>query len=358
MVTEFGTNDVQTVKLWSKMLFRETLNRMWFKRLVSAGENAIIRRITELEKQAGDTVKYDLLRAMTQEGVAGDDPMEGFEEGLTYEQDEVYIDQRRIGHAFRRMSQQRTVHQLRVDARSNLAERFSELYDMIMFAQLCGVTGDAAGWVLTAATAAHAGNVLQDPDGSDSDHFYDTGGSPVNLKTDVIDYMVERATTIKPLIKPASFEGADHYIYIMHPYSVTDLRTDTTAAAWRDIVSLVQVRGEKNPLFTGALGVWNNVILHSTPRLPRTSTGTLSHQLFLGSGAGVVAWGNAYSKLDQDGPLGGDNMMSWFERKKDYGNERGVAAGAIFGVKPCTFGDAGATRFGMIRVDVTAVAST
>lgn len=359
-VTEFGTNDPQTVKLWSKMTFREVLHKMWFRRLIGTGDQAIIRRETDLERSAGDTIKFDLLRQMTQEGVDGDNPIEGFEEKLTYEQDEVYIDQRRIAHAFRRMAQQRTVHGLRTDARANLADRFAELYDFIMFAQLAGKVGNLSNWTISAATAAHAGNTLQDPAPAgvnDTDHYRSVGAE---MTTDVVDILVEKAQTIRPMCRPSVFEGSEHYVLIMHTRSVTDLRIATGSNLWREILAAAQIRGDKNPLFTGAMGMWNNVVLHSSPRVPvTTGSPDIAHSLFLGANAGVVAWGNAYSKLDQDGPMGGDNFMSWFERKSDYGNERGVAAGAIFGMKPAVFGAAtnGTVRYGMIRHDVQAASN-
>ena len=75
----------------------------------------------------------------------------------------------------------------------------------------------------------------------------------------------------------------------------------------------------------------------------------MTHNLFLGAQAGVIAFGNAYGKLGNPA-MGKGSHFSWFEDVDDYGNERGIAAGAIFGVKKCRFNSA---DFGVIRYDTT-----
>ena len=72
-VTAFGTNDAQTVKLWSTVTMREALKATMANRLMGTNKRSIIQRLTELEKSAGDTIKYDLLMQMTGAGVTGDE---------------------------------------------------------------------------------------------------------------------------------------------------------------------------------------------------------------------------------------------------------------------------------------------
>ena len=60
--------------------------------------------------------------------------------------------------------------------------------------------------------------------------------------------------------------GEEKYVLYLHPYQVTDLRTDAaTAGNWFDIQSkaLQGGAGQKSPLYTGALGEYNGVILRS-----------------------------------------------------------------------------------------------
>ncbi len=128
-VTAFGTNDAQTVKIWSSLTLREALKATMIKQLLGSGKGAVIQELTDLQKTAGDSIKFDLLMQMTGNGVTGDNRMRDNEEALVYYQETVEIDQLRNAHAFRRMSQQRTLHTLRSDAKTNLADWFAGQYD-------------------------------------------------------------------------------------------------------------------------------------------------------------------------------------------------------------------------------------
>jgi N4-gp56 family major capsid protein len=355
--TYFGTNAAQTVKRWSRLLWRESIHKMWASRLMGTGPNAVVQRLTDLEANAGDEIKWDLLLQMSQYGVVGDNEISGMEEELTYVQDAIKIDQRRIAHAFRRMSSQRTLHDLRADARSNLSDRYAVIDDEILFAYLAGTAGDNAALAAELAGAGFAGNVLLDPVSTggtpDADRCIEDGATA--FTTDMVDIAYERATTITPLIRPATVDGQEVFIMIVHPYCITDLRIATGGNLWREITAMAGVRGSQNPLVTRATGMWGNVLIHESPRIPRTST--VAHSLFLGAQAGAVATGNAYAKPKQT-QYGTQNMMSWSEEEKDHGNRMSVAAGKVYGIKKASFdyddGSGYEKAFGVIRYDMLA----
>lgn len=71
-ITAFGTNDPQTVKIWSALTMRDALKATLFNKFLGSGKGAIIQRLVELEKTAGDTIKYDLLMQMSGAGITGD----------------------------------------------------------------------------------------------------------------------------------------------------------------------------------------------------------------------------------------------------------------------------------------------
>lgn len=60
-ITAFGTNDAQTVKIWSQLTFREALKQTLFNKFLGTGKKSILQRLTELEKGSGDQIKFDLL---------------------------------------------------------------------------------------------------------------------------------------------------------------------------------------------------------------------------------------------------------------------------------------------------------
>jgi N4-gp56 family major capsid protein len=342
-VTAFGTNDAQTVKLWSTVTMREALKATMMKRLMGTNKRSIIQRLTELEKSAGDTIKYDLLMQMTGDGVAGDNRMRDNEEALTYYQDSVAIDQLRNAHAFRRMSQQRTLHDMRVDAKSNLADWFAGTFDTYGFNFLCGKT-----------TFSFAGNT---PTAPDADHYIVSGdvansgviatdegslGNNDQIQLADLDYAKEAAKTLTPPIRPAIFDGLEYYVVILHSYSVTDIRLDVANSAytdWPTIQMYANKRGLSNPIFTGALGVYNGMILLESTYLPAftgAAASTVRRNLFLGAQSGVFAQGSAYDGIEKE-RMGKDNLMSWYEQTDDYGNEKGISVGCIFGIKSTLF---------------------
>ena len=92
-LTAFGTNDAQNVNIWSKKTMREALKKTFIRKFMGNSKTAIIQRLDELEKNAGDTVKYDLLMQATGAGITGDNRLKDNEEAMVYHQDSVVIDQ-------------------------------------------------------------------------------------------------------------------------------------------------------------------------------------------------------------------------------------------------------------------------
>jgi len=337
-VTEFGTNDAQSVSIWSKMTMREALKATKFRKYMGTSKKAIIQRLTELEKNAGDTIKYDLLMQMTSAGVSGDERLKGNEEALVYEQDAVVINQLRNAHAFRQMTQQRTVHNLRIDAKENLADWFAGKLDSYMFRYLCGDTSinhgqagvapDSDHYVVT-GDVSHTGTIATDEASLGSN-------DQVDLMD--IDYAKEKAGTISPMIRPCLIDGDEFYVACFHDYALTDIKISANTNAtikWAEIQQYANVRGLQNPIFKGTNGVYNNVIIDNSTRI-YSPTSNVRRNLFLGAQAGVFAIGNAYKPIVQK-RVGKDNLMSWYEEVDDYGNETGVAVGMVFGIKACRF---------------------
>jgi N4-gp56 family major capsid protein len=348
-ITAFGTNDAQTVKLWSAMTMREALKATLFSKFMGTGKTSILQRMTELERSAGDQIKYDLLMQMSNPGIRGDNRMKGQEEALIYHQDTVNIDQLRNAHAFRRMSQQRTLHDMRMDAKANLADWFSGTLDSYMFRTLCGDTSLTHGQTATAPTTNH---IIYSGDATSEA----TLGTNDQFSLADIDYAKEKAKTLSPMIRPCMIDGQEYYVVVLHPYSVTDLRLDVANSAyttWPDIQMWANKRGLDNPIFTGALGVYNGMILFESTRL-YSPLSNVRRNLFLGAQAGVFATGNAYDSMER-ARVGKQNEMSWYEEIDDYGNEKGISVGCIFGMNKSVFNSA---DYGLITVSSYAASHT
>ena len=332
--TEFATTDAQAVKRWSNSLAREAISKTFFRRFLGKGPNSIIQQHTDLESAAGDQIKYDVIMQNRGDGVQGDTTLENYEEELEFYQATINIDQLRNAVSFRRMSQQRTLHNLRKEARSVLSDWFAWKYDTLMFAYLAGVAGDdletASG---TIGASGFAGNALTDYS-SDTAHHIDesAGGGNSSFGLEILDVAKAKAKTLNPRLRPVMVNGSPKFVAVLHPYSVHTLRRETGANGWTEIHSRVADGGSKSPIYTGALGEYNGIVLHESEYIPRTTSTGDTANLFLGAQAASFAMGNAYDKTDQSSN-GGGSYFSWNEQKNDYGNKKGIAAGSCFGIQ-------------------------
>jgi len=341
-VTEFGTGDPQAAKRWSDQLFRETLGKTYCSRFMGKGSDAIIRMLPDLESAPGDNIKYDLRVQDRSNGVQGDTKLKGFESSLVFHQDEINIDQLRQAHAFRGMTQQRTVHDLRAEGRASLSDWFAWVYDSMTFAYATGVAGDSNESVSgILGVGGFAGNALTAPD---ADHTF--VGSTGFVVGD-LDDAVAMAKVTNPRVRPTKVGGQDKYVAVLHPYSIRSMRIDAGASGWNQIHQNASARAGSNPIYTGALGEYNGVVIHESEFIPRV--GNTTYNVFLGAGALTCAFGNAWKKSRRSAG-GGGSYFSYHEETEDYDNEEGIAAASCFGIKKSTFNSA---DFGVIRIDNT-----
>ena len=338
--TEYGVNHPLAVKLWSKKLFQESLKSTFFGQFAGEGSDKLIQIKSETSKGAGDKITVGLRMQLTGAGVSGDNTLEGNEEALVTYNDAVYIDQLR--HAVvsaGKMSEQRVPFSVREEARTGLQDWFSGRFDTAMFNQLAGrndltdtkYTGSQAP---TAPTSVIYG-------GSEGTVGSMSATTTHSLTLRMLDKAVAVAKTRTPMMRPLSIKGKKYYVCFIHPNDTYQLRGQTSSGQWADIQKSAMMGGDltENPIFSGALGVYNGVILHESAYVPTMSSadspgsGTYANYrrvLFCGAQAGVVAFGQGSSV----------GSMSWDEEMFDYGNKLGVSAGTIWGVKKAVFNSA------------------
>lgn len=351
--TEYGVNDALAVKLWSKKLFQEALKATWAKKFMGSDSDSIIQIKGETGKGAGDQVTFGLRMQLSGAGVQGDGTLEGNEEALTTYSDALIINQLR--HAVRsagKMSEQRVPFSVREEARKGLQDWWADRIDTWFFNQACGYTVQTdtrytGNMAVTAPDANHrvfaTGSADETVNASSSSTF----------ALSLIDKCVEKAKTATVPIRPIMVNGEEKYVMFLHPYQVTDLRSAAaTAGTWTDIqkAAMAGQKSSNNPIFTGALGEYNGVIMHESTRITQgvhSSTGAAQtstrRAVFCGAQAAVVGYGKDSA--------GGE--MSWVEELFDYGNQLGVSAGMIGGLKKTRFNSA---DFGTIVCSTYAVA--
>lgn len=330
--TSYGVNDAEAVKLWSRKLYREALNRTFMRRFMGNDTNSVIQIQDDAAKGPGDRVRI-LLRTQLQElGIAGDGTLEGNEEALVTHTDNVFIDQLR--HAVRssgRMTEQRIPFSIRNEARMGLEDWWADRIDTACFNQMAGVTADTRLTGMQASVAYDTNHIVwPQTAGTQTEASLNTDSASGTMTLADIDTCVETAKTANFPIRPLMVGGEPYYVMFLHPFQAHDLRTNTGTGEWLDIQKSVAQGGRitDNPIFTGALGVYNQTILHEAIRVPASAAQSgVRRAIFTGAQAAAVAFGR------NNGP----NTMTWNEELFDYSNQLGVEAGMIWGVKRTVF---------------------
>jgi N4-gp56 family major capsid protein len=327
-------------------------------------KSGLVTLLDDVNKGSGDRIRCGLRIQLQGEGVLGDATLEGNEESLDFYSDDILINQFR--HAVKisgKMTEQRVPYNLREEAKNGIRDYFAARFDEAAFNHLCGYTPETRmtrtgqNAVLAPTTNRHI--VVGNAPGSADEAI--TAADTFNL--DAIDYAVEKAKTVSiaagtgAKIRPIRVKGEDMYVMFLHPYQVTQLRTDSNSKWFEIQKAMLSGQNDRgNPIFTGALGVYNNVVLHETDRITpgvNGSTGASISTVRRAIFCGAQSLGMAFGKDKSDGNFG------WREEMFDYGNQLGVKAGSIFGIKKMRFNPVGGSGedFGTIVVSSYAAAS-
>lgn len=377
----FGTNDDLAVKVWAKKLFVESLKATQLDKFIGTTSDSVIQVKDELSKGAGDTLHYGLRMQLAGAGIAGDSTLEGQEESLVTYRDTISINQLR--HAVKvvgNMSQQRVTFDIRAEAQAGLVDWWAQRLDTSLINQLAGndnptntnniysgmnaitvpyLSGSAATNYAAADYALIPDTLTGTPTAA-TVNAYETvlGNSSNGSSTDatvankyvfnlrMLDKAVIKARTLPTPIRPIKMNGMECYVAFLHPYQVYDLRRNTASGQWMDIQKAALQGGQvtKNPLFTGAVGMYSGVIIHEDARVPygdssdinaahNTNLGAagVARGIFCGAQSGCIAFGRAY------GYTGSNIKFKWTEVLDDYENQLGVSSALVYGMKKTRF---------------------
>jgi len=331
---------------------KEALKRTVALQFMGTSSDSLIQIKTELNKDAGDRITFGLRQQLKGGGIQGDSTLEGNEEALeTYSQN-VTIDQLR--HAVRsggKMTEQRVPFIIRDEARDGLADWWADRIDFWFLNHICGNTaqGDLRYTGMQSISAPDSGHQVFPGLAVAETSLSNT--TTYRFSLSIIDKAVERAKTAVNALRPVTVGNQKYWVAFIHPYQTTSLRTTTTTGQWLDIQKAAMQGGkvEGNPIFTGALGVYNNVILFEDIRVPlvqgaTVGTNDVARAVLCGAQSACLAFGRGY----------GQNTFSWEEELFDYKNQLGVAAGCIGGLVKTRFNG---SDFGTVVMSTYEVAS-
>ena len=334
-----GDSEVQ--KLWSKRVQTEALLNTQIGKFLGDDDKSLGCIETSTTKESGDRVTTTLRMRLTGAGVTELQPLEGNEEALVTYNDNVVINE--IGHAVRRhkgISDQRIPWSVGMQNNDALVDWWAERLDKWAFNHLCGYVKetDTRYTGFNATIAPSTGRHIW----CSTDHTTDASlDSDDIFALTHLDRAREIATTGSssghPRIRPikAAMAGGGYgemYVAFLHPTQVTQLRRSTSQ--WMDIQNSMLQGGyiKENPIFNGALGVYNKVVLHEsefcTPGLDSLSdVSNTRRAVFCGAQALTVAFGKGYSA----------SKGKITEETFDYDREAGQSLVSVSGMKKTQF---------------------
>jgi len=310
----FTTANALTEQQWSNSWWRAAKRESYFYGngfVGSSYEQDIVVELPDLEKEQGYQVTFGQIRDLTGAGITGDSELEGNEETPTTYDDAITLDQKRnaIRTKGKLSDQYPSDKRVRMWAEDLLKQWMASTLDQDLFTAL-GTSPTKAyyGGDATATTDIEAGDYMT-----------------LQLLSKFKTY-AKKAT---PKIMPKAIKGKRYHVVVMAPDQSFDLKNRD--AAWAQAQREAQMRGADNPLFSGAEGIWDGVVIHSHERIALATTWGSGANLTGATalGFGVAAAGIAYAK-----------RKIWNEKTFDYGNKVGFAIGAIYGVTKAVFNSA------------------
>lgn len=346
-----------------------------------------IVRVTDLSKTQGDTVSVDLFDTIKGKPLVGDRQAEGTGESLVSSSMDVRIDLlTKVVDSGGKMTNQRTVHDLRGICMSQLAGYFPRLYDQAAITHLSGGRGSLTGrdWILPTSSDADFTSILVNGVKAPTynRHYVingtalTQGGAQLGSIASTDDWNLTHVDQLSLLLDdlefpfqavkvpddPAADDEPIKAILWLTPRQWYQLQTDTTSGYnWRTFLQNAWERksyGSKHPLFNGNPGLWNGILIK---RLPRYTV-----RFAISETTKVITSGNRYTATETDQAVNGGLSagyaveralltgaqalahvygrnqssgfyFSWLEHKYNFERNLEVAADAMFGMAKLRF---------------------
>jgi N4-gp56 family major capsid protein len=343
-----------------------------------------IVRVTDLAKTAGDKVSIDLYNIIGGKPTMGDRKLAGRMAQLSFSSMDVSINQVRHGvDPGGRMTQQRTLHNLRSVGMANLTGWWNRLQDQLVLTHASGARGFQTGsdWVVPLESDPEFNDIVVNtvlPPSPNRRFFCNNATSAANIDSadllklsDIdriratIDDMPFPPQPIKLPNDPAADEEPLYALYVSSRVW-NQLLTNTDAQNWRTFLANAYERGKftNHPLFMGTTGMWNGIVIKKMRRAVRFPTGSTVRE-FQADG---VTINNVTTAVDVDRCLlfgaqalalvygknqSSDYYMSWNEEITDHGNTVEISLAAMMGMAKVKFTDFDGvlTDHGVITID-------
>lgn len=300
-------------KVWAKKVWHEGVKDSYFDKFTAMDGSNVVHQNKDLTNVKGDSVVFGLMMNLTGSGVEGNrQKLSGAEDTLNIYDFTVQTQLVRNAVSRFEADDQKSQYDMLKEIKVVLKQWLSDWLDNKLISKLS--YNPSNGEVLYASAAGTQSSITAND----------------KLTTTIISRAKRKAMMHAPKVQPIKVDGMDKYIMLVHPWAARDLKDDPK---WLAAQQNANVRGSKNPIFTGSLGEYDGVILYEYERVLSSNIGASSanvcQNLLLGKQAACFAVARPakhIEQMDDYGNIAGNGIAfySAVEKTKFNGLDYGV----------------------------------
>lgn len=307
--TSIATSHGLTNEQWEAKLYKTYQEKTFFSRFKGTGEDSIVQVKRDLMKKAGDALTFGLAGTLSGAGVTGNNVLgtadTSNEEAMEFYDQRVVIDQIRNGTRIAGlMDEKRVAFNMREQAKSQLSDWMARNEDAALFTAIntCDEIGGTGSSVDTLFGTTHTAVTVN---------------AIIDMKKEAMfpttNNVTGGAATTRKLNPIKLAMGEEVFVLGLNPSDAAALKKSSDFKTYQYHGN---VRGGENPIFTGALGNVNGVIVHEH------SSFVAGSPVILGAQAAFLAYGKE---------------VMYGEDSFDYANQTGFMIGSVRGVALAKF---------------------
>lgn len=300
-------------KVWAKKVWHEGVKDSYFDKFTAMDGSNVVHQNKDLENVKGDSVVFGLMMNLTGSGVEGNrQKLSGAEDTLNIYDFTVQTQLVRNAVSRFEADDQKSQYDMLKEIKVVLKQWLSDWLDNKLISKLS--YNPSNGEVLYASAAGTQSSITAND----------------KLTTTIISRAKRKAMMHAPKVQPIKIDGMDKYIMLVHPWAARDLKDDPK---WLAAQQNANIRGSKNPIFTGALGEYDGVILYEYERVQTGNIGASSanvcQNLLLGKQAACFAVARPAKHIEQTddyGNIAGNGIAFYgaVEKTQFNGKDYGV----------------------------------
>ena len=300
-------------KVWAKKVWHEGVKDSYFDKFTAMDGSNVVHQNKDLTNVKGDSVVFGLMMNLTGYGVEGNrQKLSGSEDTLNIYDFTVQTQLVRNAVSRFEADDQKSQYDMLKEIKVVLKQWLSDWLDNKLISKLS--YNPSNGEVLYASAAGTQSSITAND----------------KLTTTIISRAKRKAMMHAPKVQPIKVDGMDKYIMLVHPWAARDLKDDPK---WLAAQQNANVRGSKNPIFTGSLGEYDGVILYEYERVQTGNIGASSanvcQNLLLGKQAACFAVARPAKHIEQTddyGNIAGNGIAFYgaVEKTKFNGTDYGI----------------------------------